>query len=58
MQVRKCEPGGGFIFSFVLHGYKQLQVEASSLFIIVAEVKYSGTIALVITTLGALFLGT
>lgn len=51
MQVRKCEPGGGFIFSFVLHGYKQLQVEASSLFIIVAEVKYSRTIALVITTL-------
>lgn len=33
-------------------------VEASSLIIIVAEVKYSRTIALVITTLGALFLDT
>lgn len=51
MQVRKCEPGGRFVFSFVVLGYKQLEVGASPLFTIAAEVEYSRNNALVIATL-------
>lgn len=67
--VKEVEAGGKFYFfpcptqiqticSILLSPLSGLQVEPSSLFIIVVDVAYSRNITLVIATLGVLFSGT